>query len=108
MRGLIFGRGHALRDSEKPAPSFPDEPASGVRLTSMEDARASAGLAWRFAVYFEDGHSEPFACVLDAHDRMNTARGAVRTVRVSDGATTAVPVPFGYVHLWNGREPEGF
>ncbi len=96
MKGITFGRGQALPADEKPAPTFPDEPASGVRL---------AAPASGFIVQFEDGHEETFDCVLDAHQRMNRARGALRTVNAATGNTTAVPVPFGYGALWNGREP---
>lgn len=54
-----------------------------------------------FVVLFKDGHGEPFACILDAHKRMNERQsGALCTVRASDGARTATPMPFDYLDLW--------
>lgn len=53
-----------------------------------------------FAVRFLDGHEERFACVLDAHDRMNTAPGAVDTVNEDTGNVTATPVAFDYSDIW--------
>lgn len=69
----------------------------------------SADLAAQgFDVVFADGRREHFACVLDAHDRMNERdSGAVQTVCVSNGKPTATPVPFDYSGAWRMRtEPE--